>query len=144
MKDPTDKLMTALYSALNGNVSYGGSSIPVYTRVIDWSDRTCDQYIQIADVLLDEDGTKDAYISNGDVSIIVDTFFTGKKEGSWTPANSIASSITELIDDVILTLSGFTQILARISRIESPDYTLDDGGIVMQKLITYSFIIQEN
>lgn len=143
MKDPTDVLITALHGALDGNVSYDGNTIPVYTRVIEWGDRTEDQFIQITDVTLDEDGPKDAFISEGDVQVYVDTFFEGKNAGSWTPAGAISTAITQLIDQ-IFTLAGFTQILGRVSRIESPDYTMDDGGAVFRKVITYQFIIEEN
>jgi len=143
MKDPTNVIIAALHGALDGNVSYGGNTIPVYTRVIEWGDRDYDQYIEIAEPSLDEDGPKDAYISDGTVTINVFDFFEGKNEGSWTRANAISSSITQLIDTTF-SLSGFTQILGRVSGIESPDYTLDDGGAVYQKIITYQFIIEED
>jgi len=142
MKDPTNEIVKALHGALDGNVSYGGNTIPVYTRVIDWDSKTEDQYIEITDPVLDEDGPKDAYISDGDVLINVYDFFEGKNEGSWLRANAIASSITQLIDTTF-SLTGFTQIIGRVTRIESPDYTLDDGGAVFQKIITYHFKIQE-
>ena len=143
MKDPTNVIIAALHGALDGNVSYGGNTIPVYTRVIEWEDRTEDQYIEIAEPALDEDGAKDTYISDGIVLVNVFDFFEGKNEGSWVRANSISTSITQLIDQTF-SLSGFTQVLGRVARIESPDYTLDDGGAVYQKIITYQFIIQED
>ena len=143
MKDPTNEIVSALYDALSGNVSYSGNIIPVYTRVIEWGDRTEDQFIEIMGPVLDEDGPKDGYISDGEVPVNVYDFFEGKNEGSWVRANAIASSITQLIDTKF-SLTGFTQILGRVSRIESPDYTLDDGGAVFQKIITYKFKIEED
>lgn len=143
MKDPTNEIIKALFTALSGNVSYGGNTIPVYTKVIEWEDRTYDQYIEITEAALDEDGAKDVTISDGEVLVNVYDFFEGKAEGSWLRANSIASSITQLIDTTF-SLTGFTQILGRVARIESPDYTLDDGGSVYQKIITYQFIIEED
>lgn len=143
MKDPSNVILQALYTALNGNVSYGGNAIPVYSRIIEWGDRTVDQMIQLAEVRLGEDGAKDTYISRGTVDIYVDTFFTGKNEGSWVPVNAISSSISQLIDTTF-TLSGFTQPVGRVESIEAFDYILDDQGVVFRKLITYQFIIQES
>ena len=136
-------IIAALHGALDGNVSYGGNTIPVYTRVIEWEDRDYDQYIEISGASLDEDGAKDTYVSYGEVTVNVFDFFEGKNEGSWIRANAICSSITQLIDQGF-TLSGFTQVMGRVARIESPDYTLDDGGAVFQKIITYQFIIEED
>ena len=142
MKDPTNEIINALHDAISGNVTYNSKNIPVYTRVIEWGDRTVDQFIQIAEASLIEDGPKDAYLSRGTVSIYVDTFFEGKNAGSWLPANSISTAITQLID-TIFSLSGFIQILGEVAAIESFDYDLDDGGAVFRKLITYGFIIEE-
>ena len=143
MKDPSHVILGALYTALNTNVSYGGSVIPVYTRIIEWEDRDVDQMIQLSEVRLDEDGPKDAYLSKGTVDIYIDTFFTGKNEGSWVPVNSISTSLTQLIDTTF-SLSGFTQPLGRVESIEAFEYTLDEQGAVFRKLITYQFIIEES
>jgi len=142
MNDPTNEIINALHDAMDGIVTYGSVAIPVYTRVIEWGDRTCDQFIQIAEVSLVEDGTKDAYTTRGSVNIYVDTFFSGKNKGSWIPANSIATAITGLIDTKF-SLSGFTMVKGRVSNIESYDYDLDDGGAVFRKLIAYDFITHE-
>jgi hypothetical protein len=143
MKDPSDELLDALYTALNTNVSYGGVDVPVYTRVISWEDRPSDQYIQISEVRMIENGPKDAKITEGTVDIFVDTFFTGKDEGSKVPMNSISNSSTLLIDTTF-SLSSFTQVLGRVESLEDFDYELDPQGAVFRKLITYSFIIEEN
>ena len=142
MKDPTNEIIAALHGALDGNVSYSGNTIPVYTRVIEWEDRDYDQYIEITEATLDEDGAKDVTISDGEVLVNVYDFFEGKNEGSWLRANAIATSITQLIDTTF-SLSGFNHVMGRVSRIESPDYALDDGGAVFQKIITYQFITEE-
>lgn len=143
MKDPTNEIINALHDAISGNVSYGGSAVPVYTRVIEWSDLTVQRFIEIADAVLVEDGPKDAYISRGTVTIYVTTFFTGKNSGSWVPVNAIVNSVTQLIDTTY-SLSNFTQTLGRIEGIEAFEYELDDGGAVFRKAITYQFIIEEN
>jgi hypothetical protein len=143
MKDPSDEILDALYTALNGNVSYSGTTVPVYTRVISWEDRPSDQYIRIGEVRMDEDGPKDAFISVGTIDIFIDTFFTGKDEGSKVPMNAISNSSTQLIDQTF-TLVSFTQVIGRVESIEDFDYELDPQGAVFRKLITYSFTIEEN
>ena len=144
MKDPSQELLDALYTALNGNVSHASIATPVYTRVKEWEDRTCDQYIHMAEVRYTMDGSpKDGDLSEGTVDIFVDTFYTGKNEGSKEPMNSIANQIGQLIDQGF-SLTSFTQVLGRISEMEDFDYELDPQGVVFRKLITYSFIIEQN
>lgn len=143
MKDPSDEILDALYTALNTNVSYGGVDVPVYTRVISWEDRPSDQYIQISEVRMIENGPKDAKITEGTVDIFVDTFFTGKNAGTKDAMNSISNASTQLIDSTF-SLSSFTQVLGRVESLEDFDYELDPQGAVFRKLITYSFIIEEN
>lgn len=144
MKDPSDELIGALETALEGNVTYSAVAIPVYTMVKEWSERTCDQYIHLSEVRYTMDGSpKDGSISEGTVDIYVDTFFTGKNEGSKKPVNSIANQIGQLIDQSF-SLSSFTMVLGRVSDMEDFDYELDPQGVVFRKLITYSFIIEED
>ncbi len=146
MKDPSDVLLTALYAAINTNVTYDSVVVPVYTRVISWEDRPSDEFIQINEVRWGESGPKDAFICDGTVDIFVDTFFTGKDEGSKKPMNSISNQVTLLIGarNQTLTLSGFTQVQGRIESMEDFDYELDPQGAVFRKLITYKFIIEQD
>lgn len=144
MKDPSQELTDALYTAINGNVTYSSIATPVYTMVKEWEDRTCDQLIQLGEVRYNMDmSPKDGNISEGTVDIFVDTFFTGKNEGSKEPMNSIANQVGQLIDQA-LTLTSFTMVLGRVSEMEDFDYELDPQGVVFRKLITYSFIIEED
>lgn len=144
MKDPAHELILALYTALNGNVTYSATAIPIYSLPVSWEDRPADQYVRIGEVKYDMDGSpKDGNISEGTVEIWVETFFIGKDVGSKVPMNDIANTIGGLIDQSF-TLTSFTQVLGRISGMEELDYELDPAGVVFQKLITYSFIIEQN
>jgi len=142
MKDPSGELLTGLYGLLNGNVTYNSETIPVYTRVVEYEDLTAEHYIQIGQVSLDEDGPKDGYASRGQVEIYVDTFFTGRGEGSQVPMNNISSQVGQLLD-VPLDLTSFEVVVGRVSNMDSFEYELDDQGTVFRKLITYSFLIEE-
>lgn len=125
-------------------MSYNSIDTPVFTMVTEWEDRTCDQYIQLAEVRYTMDGSpKDGNISEGTVDIYVDTFYAGKNEGSKEPMNSIANQVGQLIDQGF-SLTSFTMTLGRISEMEDFDYELDPAGVVFRKLITYSFIIEQN
>jgi len=143
MKDPSDELIQALYDALSGNVSYGGSTIGVYTRVIEWDDLPSEEVIRIAEVRYDETGPKDATITSGTVDIYVDTYFTGKNEGSKKPMNAISNSVMGLIDQA-LDMTNFTMIRGRVAGAEGFDYELDPQGAVFRKLITFEYDIQED
>jgi len=147
MKDPTHVLVQALYNELNGNVSYSGSTIPVYTRIVEWDDLVNSStlfaaVIQLAGIRMTEIGPKDRYMVEGSGEIYVDTYFTGKDEGSQVPVNAISSSICQLIDKE-MTLSGYSHTVGRIQDLELLEYDLDDGGAMFRKTITYQFIIEE-
>lgn len=142
MKDPSGELILALFDALDANVSYATIDTPVYTMPVEWGDRTADQYIRLAEVVWDETGPKDKKITEGTVDIYVDTFFTGKSSGTKVPMNSIANQVSQLIDQKF-TLASFTMVVGRVESMEDLDYTLDPQGVVFEKLITYSFIIEE-
>ena len=142
MKDPSGELIDELYDALNGNITYLSVAVPVYTRVIEWGDRSVDRYIHMAEVKWVEMGAKDNNMCEGTVEIFVDTFFTGKNEGSKVPMNSISNSIMQLIDQSF-TLTSFIQTLGRVESAEDFDYELDDQGVVFRKLIIYKFITEE-
>lgn len=144
MKDPSHELLGALYTALNGNVTYNSITIPIYSMVESQEDLTADQYIQLGGVSYNMDmSPKDGNISEGTVDIYVDTFFIGKGIGSNVPKNNIANQVGQLIDQSF-SLSSFTQVLGRVSGMEDFDHELDPAGTVFRKLITYSFIIEEN
>lgn len=142
MRDPSGDIVQAIYDAINGNVTYNSVTIPVYVVPVAWEDRTCDQYIRIAEVRFTEDGAKDLPVAKGSIDLYVTTFFTGKNEGSKVPMNSISNQVTQLIDQVFsLTNPSNIQVSGRISDIEDLDYNLDPQGVVFEKLITHEFII---
>jgi hypothetical protein len=142
MKDPSDELISALFTAINGNVSYGGNTIPVYTFPVEWEDRTFDQYIRIAEVRWGDASPKDSNICDGTIDILVDTFFTGKNEGSKKVMNSIANDMSVLIHQTF-SLASFTQVQGRVMGMDDFDYELDPQGVVFRKLVTYQFITEE-
>lgn len=142
MKDPSDELITAIYTALNTNVSYGGKTIGVYTRMIEYEDLGADQYIRIDEIRFSENGPKDANISEGSLDLYIETFFTGKNEGSKKPVNNISNQVTQLIDQA-LDMTNFTMIVGRVSELQDLTYDLDPQGVLISKLITFSFTIQE-
>jgi len=142
MKDPSDELISALYTALNGNVTYGGAAVPVYVVPVEWDDLTVERYIRIAEVRWGDASPKDSNICDGTIDIYVDTFFTGKNAGSKKPMNSIANDASVLIHQTF-SLTSFTQVLGRVESMEDFDYELDPQGLVFRKLITYQFITEE-
>jgi len=142
MKDPSDQLISALYTAMNANVTYASVDVPVYTKPVEWGDRPSDQYIRIGEVRWGEVGPKDGSVCDGSIDVLVDTFFTGKSEGSKKVMNNIANQVSQLIDQSF-SLADFTQVMGRVSAMEDLDYDLDDQGTAFEKLITYSFITEE-
>lgn len=142
MKDPSDSLLTKIYTALNGLVTYNAVTIPVYTVPVNDDDRTADHYIRIDTLRLIEDGAKDRFISEGTVDIYIYSFFTGRGIGSKLPVDTISSSVAQLLDTTFV-MTGYNQIVGRVEAIESFDYELDPAGFVFTKLITYAFKIEQ-
>ncbi len=143
MKDPSDELISALYTALNGNVTYGAVAVPVYIVPVEWGDLTVERYIRIAEVRWGDLSPKDSNICDGTIDIYVDTFFTGKNAGTKEIMNSISNDLSVLIHQTF-SLSSFTQVQGRVMDMEDFDYELDPQGYVFRKLITYQFITEEN
>ena len=94
MKDPSYSLRKAIYSRLNGNVSYNAVNVPVYNRV---EDAAVYPYILLmSEQVTETDQNRDNYNNDALVTIEVVTRFDSD-DGGQKVANIIMNDITVLM-----------------------------------------------
>lgn len=89
MRNPVNAIKTAVYSKLNGNISFSGGNVPVYSKV---PKGTTGYYIILGQHTAIPDNCKGAF--GNEVTLLIDIiteFLDGK--GSDKPVNDIADSI---------------------------------------------------
>ena len=122
MNLPNKALQTAYYQALNGNISFGGSNVPIYDVVPDGDNYP---YILLGSQNVIEDVSKDDFGTEIVMDIDVVTGFEGSFGGK-----SMAYDISDDVVNAIrtrtanyLSLSGFTMVTTTL-----------DSSIALQEL----------
>lgn len=106
MNLPSKELQRAYYTALNGNITYNGSVVPVYDLVPTGADYP---FIHLGDQIVRENGTKDSFISDVIMQVDIVTGFEagfGGKAQMYDIADLVSRAIVERVPSV-LSLSGF-------------------------------------
>lgn len=106
MNLPSKELQRAYYTALNGNITYNGSVVPVYDLVPTGADYP---FIHLGDQIVRENGTKDSFISDVIMQVDIVTGFEagfGGKAQMYDIADLVSRVIVERVPSV-LSLSGF-------------------------------------
>jgi len=139
MKDPSDAILTAFYTALNGNLAYGSTDFPVYTFA---PKADVYNYVLLEDVSLVDDSTKDRYESEG--TILIEVVHGGmSKRGTLKGVNDVGNDILLLTVKTAITVSGFTWAVTpyvdNINILKEPTET----SIIARKLIRLRFIIRQ-
>ena len=138
MKDVNDKLYSAIFTLLSGNVSYDGNQIPVYSVV---PQDVQNDYIYIADNNINEDETKDRFIQNGYINIQVVTRydhggFSDKK------LNSVAAQVKDLLKatkTAVLDLSPDFNCTVWYLENDLKDYSLEQVEHASRRVLRYRF-----
>lgn len=151
MKDPSDDIRDWVYTSLNGKITYGGATIPVYSFVPKGSSMP---YIVIGDQSSPgEDSAKDMFITEQDITIEVWTKNTGN-HASYAAANSIASSILGLLRTMAAT-SGYGRDEGGVSigtsfnvikvgmRGLATDVIENDQEIIIYKSVNINLLLEE-
>tara|TARA_S200002703_G_C3731930_1_gene224966 strand:- start:182 stop:610 length:429 start_codon:yes stop_codon:yes gene_type:complete len=132
MNLPNKALQTAYYQALNGNISFGGSNVPIYDVVPDGDNYP---YILLGSQNVIEDVSKDDFGTEIVMDIDVVTGFEGSFGGK-----SMAYDISDDVVNAIrtrtanyLSLSGFTMITT----------TLDSSLILQEDYENYVLYINK-
>lgn len=135
------ELTKAIYTALNGLVTISGTTYPVYQAAPSTVGAT---YVRIGEVIDRDNGTKDDFVYEGTVTVIVnDESSIGVADKKL--AYSIQSKVRSLLKTSrtnVLNMTGFTMITF------TPDTSTEFTGInsndrpQIQLIDIYRFIIQ--
>jgi len=142
MNLPNKALQTAYYQALNGNISYDGSNVPVYDIVPKDADYP---YIVFVSQNTIEDVTKDDFGTEIVFELDVVTGFEGSFGGK-SQAYDISDDVVQAIRTRTanyLSLSGFTMITTTLdsSLILQEDY---ENYVLYINKLRFRHKIQEN
>lgn len=141
MKDVGYSLRKAYYSKLNGAVSLNASNVPVYDNVPNTAEYP---YIQISNVSVSDNSTKDSFNSNCVVTVQV---FTGTDGTNYSKADAdnISNQVMQLLinrsslPDASPDFKVITNILESTSYIESQF----DGFYEVRKVIRIRNIVEQ-
>jgi hypothetical protein len=122
MNLPNKVLQTAYYQALNGNISYGGSNVPVYDTIPKDAEYP---YIVLVSQDTNEEPTKDDFGYDISFELDVVTGFQGSFGGK--------SMAYDIAQDVINTI-----------RTRTPNYLSLNGYTMVTTTLDNSFILQED
>ena len=142
MNLPNKALQTAYYQALNGNISFGGSNVPVYDIVPKDADYPFIVFVSQNTI---EDVTKDDFGTEIVFELDVVTGFEGSFGGK-SQAYDISNDVVEAIRTRTanyLSLSGFTMITTTLdsSLILQEDY---ENYVLYINKLRFRHKIQEN
>jgi len=93
MKDPGVSVYTALFDLLNGNVTVGATTLPVYSFI---PDDVQDGYVYLSEFAYTEDDLKDRFMNLGNMQIQIALPISGPK-GSRKELQQFADVVLNLI-----------------------------------------------
>lgn len=114
MKDPIKFIRNAYYTALDGNITYNGSTIPVYDEE---ADETGGDYYIIISTIVDADLPNKGKFMN-EIEVLIDVV----SQNNWRVdlVKQIVDAITAKILDTIIPSIGTTNL------IENADFQITD------------------
>lgn len=137
MKDPSDQIIGAFYTALNGQVSYGGTTWPVYTSAPSGSN-----YVLIGDLDLTDASAKIERLHEG--SIVIEVVNGGNvKIVTRKKVNDISNDVIEKVAYQSLSMTGFSFVVLPYLAATQTMEEMNDTELVVHKLMTFSFIVQQ-
>lgn len=151
MKNPADELQTAIYTALNGQITFDGSTVPVYDKTPNrpWNTaKTYDVWVQIdTPVMTPFAGTKDRFISNFVANInILALYEPNSNAGGQKVVNLISDQIMSLLiqrGGSTLSLNNFT-IIAQQLQDFTPIEGIEQDYAYFGGNVRINYIIEQN
>jgi len=133
-------LINGIFTVLDGNVSYGGTSYPVYKSI---PKTPATVYVWITEVMSDEDGTKDEFVYYGTVQVRV------INEGLQRADKKLIQGISGVTRGLLKTTKGSVFSIGDRTLVvfkQGTSSTLveigDNGIIRMSKIDIYDFIVE--
>jgi hypothetical protein len=139
-KDPTNQLLEAYQTLLEGKITYGGQAVTVGTRI----PRRRNRYVMLFIEAINNYSTGDKAIYNATMAIqIVDMQDLG--EGDESVANAIMEQILPLVDNPkSFPMADFVCLTANFGDMEPANETNETNYIITKKLRMNHFIEQLN
>jgi hypothetical protein len=134
-------LTEGIFTVLDGNVTYNGTTYPVYKSI---PKTPATVYVWIGDVAHTEDGTKDGFIYTGTVSVKIND--ESKERADMKLTQGILNIIRGLLKatkGVTFAIGGVRTLVVFSHNSMSSTVSMNDDGIT--KVVTvdmYNFIIQ--
>jgi hypothetical protein len=133
-------LIDGIFDVLDGNVTYSGTTYPVYKSVPKTPGET---YVFVGNVIQAEDGTKDAFIYHGTVQIhIVDE---SKERADMKLVYKILGVVRGLLKatkGAVFSVTGLTLVVFSHESLTSLVSQADNGITNIRLVDMYNFLIQ--
>jgi hypothetical protein len=145
MNEVAGVIRKAIYTALNGNVSYNSVNIPIFDEAPDEAQSS--HYILFSSQTEDDATNNARFVTEGDILLDIVTIHPSY------PTKKVVESISDTIMGILtptvttrgITLpSGFSLTLFRRERSYSIPMLQSSTGKVIRKILRYSFRIQQN
>lgn len=134
MKNSSIYVRQGIYTALNGNIEYNSTTIPV----VRYSEER--NYIIIAGIDVLNESAKTSSITEASVTIDVVTKFVGGNS-SHVPAETILDEINKQLTNNVLTINGFTYgMFFQNSRTLEEE---DDTELIVRGIARYIIKLQQ-
>jgi len=152
MKDPCDDIRDWLYTVISGNVTYGGATVPVYSFP---PEDVSYPYILLGEQSGDgEEGAKDRWMWSVANEIKVFTKFEEASDATYVEANTIASSVLQLVrtrdsinvyatSEDTVALANYTLTGVTVGAF-STERENQETGIKISKQLTINLLVEEN
>jgi len=134
MNDPSNIIVSAIYTALTGS-----TSLPVYSMVPSG----VDNFIEIGDYNGVEDSAKDSYITRATIQIEFVKRYRG--QGTKSEVNTDVNTVIGILRDGFsssITLTGFSNIVLTVDSVN--DLIEDDEEFkIYRKFVRFNLIIEQ-
>ena len=140
MKDPSEEIVDAIVTLLDGNLTYNSVNYPVLT---DPPDNRVPRYVGIENLILRNSVTKDKSITDANLELQVVTLGQSRKTG-WGSAAGISDSIFRLLVGVAFTMTNFTISVKPYLDATYKFREKVSAGTRHIKVLRFSFTVQEN
>jgi hypothetical protein len=142
MKDVDQAILEAFTTALDGNVSYSSSNVPIYC---EFNPNAEDIYIILSTVTGDDNRTKSSFGTNS--TILIDIVHKSGTSVSYDVVNNVVGQVLDLIEPTTatsLTSPDPDLRFANVRRLSTNTLTLTSAGNnIMRKLLRYSLQVFE-
>jgi len=142
MKDVSNVLYSALFSSLNGNITYQGQTIPVFELVPQSAQN---DYIYLADLNLSESSAKDRFMQNGYINIQIITRL--QHDGSSNvKLDNICNQVKQALKPTITAVPSLSpNFNCTFFYLENDikDYSLEDVEQVTRRILRFRIEVEE-